>query len=300
MKRIIFIAFAGFHLFLFAGTWNQVLGGFPCSSTEYCSKDSSEVNTTGLWNSYSWVADSLDFIFNENGLFWGASTGLDLYDAPTGKNIFFSLWYGFVLCPSLDSAYCANEFDVLMDTTCARTDSIWIQRTNKFIFDSTLNLNDSTIFIHLKGQKTRLKDYATNEHRFFYHGSFKIEESIDSIFFVYKKDSTYYAYCRLLQAPALRCESFQVQCQFQDEGTPKFDPFIPVPYPYPMYYRHTDTCFTKEAFEKEITSIGNVQKGHSSKKQSSLLIYKLNGTPATGDATNIRIENGKPKVHLRN
>ncbi len=186
-----------------------------------------------------------------------------------------------------------------MDTTFARTDSIWIQRTNEFIFDSTLNLNDSTIFIHLKSQKTRLADYATNEHRFFYHGSFKIEESIDSIFFIYKKDSTYYAYCQLLQAPPTRCASFQVQCQFQDKGTPKFDPFIPTSYPYPMYYRYTDICFTKEAFEKEISSIRNAQNGHSSKKQSSHSIYRLNGTPATGDATSIRIENGKPKVHLK-
>lgn len=28
-------------------------------------------------------------------------------------------------------------------------------------------------------------------------------------------------------------------------------------------------------------------------------IYKVNGTPATGDAINIQIENGKPKVHLK-
>ncbi len=88
MKRIAFIVFAGFHLYSFATTWNQVLGGFPCPSTEYCSEDS-EVNTTAFWNLLSSEADSLDFIFNENGLFWGASTGLDLYDEPTGKNIFF-------------------------------------------------------------------------------------------------------------------------------------------------------------------------------------------------------------------
>ncbi len=301
MKRIIFIVFAEVHL-LFAATWNQVLGGFPCSSAEYCSEDSSVVNTTGFWGLLSSETDALDFIFDENGLFWGASTGLDFYDEPTGKNIFFSLWYGFERCLSLSlkEAHCACEFSVLMDTTCSRTDSIWIQKTNEFIFDSTLNLKDSTIFTHLKGQKTLLTDYATNEHHFFYHDSSKIEESVDSIFFVYKKDSTYYAYCRLLQAPPIPCSSFQVQCQFQDKGIPKFDSFDPMSYPYPMYYRPAETCFTKEAFEKEISSIKNIQKGHLSKKQSPFLIYRLNGTPATGNEAGIRIENGQPKVHLKN
>ena len=113
---------------------------------------------------------------------------------------------------------------------------------------------------------------------------------LKGMFFIYKKYSEkfeYNALCNMITLKLERNESFEIQCEFQDDGTQNFDK-IPDAKTVPE-----DFCTTQSI--PSIRSSGFKQKNDF----MNLPFYKVNGVPATKGSSNIVIQNKQPKLRLK-
>src|SRR5574344_1550730 len=76
--------------------------------------------------------------------------------------------------------------------------SIWIQKNNGFLFSDSLDLQDTNFFIVPSIEKDTFFDETDMG---FLLENYSISEGrLDSVYFIYKKDSSYYAYCLYTQS----------------------------------------------------------------------------------------------------
>lgn len=199
-------------------------------------------------------------------------------------------------------------------------DSLWLQRKPGFLFEDTLNLADTSQFIALVDTLeflTKLfpryyeegwlykeeEDPLSYERRYYY-----IVNDADSFYFVYRKDSSYFAYCQMLQSR--NCGSFQLQCIFQTDSLPYFPAFDVAPYPYPSWSSywissnspkdqyHSGSCLSKEDAMALKANALPPRRGAAPKNVEGKS-YRTNGCPNSGNHSGIVIENGKAKFQRK-
>ena len=102
-----------------------------------------------------------------------------------------------------------------------------------------------------------------------------------SLFFLYKKDSSYYALCLLGYYP--RYCDYYLSCQFQDDGTTNFEKIPDV---------------EGIEFHGCATSLPKSSRRTSSARLQESVPYLVNGTRSRGGASSVVIQNGQPKVKL--
>ena len=101
-----------------------------------------------------------------------------------------------------------------------------------------------------------------------------------SLFFLYKKDSSYYALCQI--GTLLDDCQFYLSCQFQDDGTTNFEK---VPDAEDIEFRGCPV------------SLPQSSRRTSARLQESVP-YLVNGTRSRGGASSVIIRNGQPEVKL--
>ena len=266
----------------------------------------------------------------DSGLSFGEF--FDPFEANYPGVIYFSLADGLCDCnffvgtaplgSSAIPAFCEYDFLVsasAADSTVPMMDSIWIQKTPSFVFGDTLNLTDSNAFLPVINKEFYLSDlvYASATPKFTDTVlSITFKQIIDSIYFVYRKDTSYFAYCQLLQSNG--CFSFQIQCVFQNDGSTYFPTFELESHPYPSWFHSSDmiyfgtgiglpvnegTCLTWEEVEKYVKvakeNAAITSQKQNRQKESDSKSYQLNGSPSSGNHTGVVIENGKAKLRLK-
>ena len=110
------------------------------------------------------------------------------------------------------------------------------------------------------------------------------------MYFIYKKYSDkfeYIALCNLIRYAVDYGYFYEIQCEFQDDGTLNFDK-IPDAKTVPE-----DFCSTQSI--PSIRSSGFKQKNGFMNQP----FYKVNGTPAENGSSNIVIQNKQPKLRLK-
>jgi len=178
--------------------------------------------------------------------------------------------------------------------------SIWVQKNSGFLFYDSLDLQDTNFFIIPSIKKDSF--YLDTDKGFLLEDYSLSEGYLDSIYFIYKKDSSYYAYCLYVQSK--RCFTFLFQCTFQDDGSTQFKSFdVLEEYPYKLY-RITpmhggdrgEECLTKSQYEKYMP-IPVLSKVKKQNKHSTP--YLVNGTPSESNHSKITIQNKQPKLQLK-
>ena len=101
-----------------------------------------------------------------------------------------------------------------------------------------------------------------------------------SLFFLYKKDSSYYALCQI--GGPVDC-LYYLSCQFQDDGTTNFEK-IPDIEGVPIY-----GCSTSLPQSSRRTPTVGLREG---------VPYLINGSRSRGGASSVIIRNGQPEVKL--
>ena len=101
-----------------------------------------------------------------------------------------------------------------------------------------------------------------------------------SLFFLYKKDSSYYALCQI--GTLLEDCQFYLSCQFQDDGTTNFEK---VPDAEDIEFRGCPV------------SLPQSSRRTPARLQESVP-YLVNGTRSRGGASSVIIRNGQPEVKL--
>ena len=101
-----------------------------------------------------------------------------------------------------------------------------------------------------------------------------------SLFFLYKKDSSYYALCQV--GGPVDCV-FYISCQFQDDGTTNFEKIPDV---------------EGIEFHGCATSLPRPARRIPARFQESVP-YLVNGTRSRGGASSVIIQNGQPEAVLR-
>ena len=101
-----------------------------------------------------------------------------------------------------------------------------------------------------------------------------------SLFFLYKKDSSYYALCLLGYSP-MNC-GYYLSCQFQDDGTTDFEKIPDV---------------EGVPFQGCPASLPKSSRRISARFQESVP-YLVNGSRSRGGASSVIIRNGQPEVKL--
>lgn len=188
-------------------------------------------------------------------------------------------------------------FNLYYYTKTEHNNSIWIQKNNGFLFSDSLDLQDTNFFIVPSIEKVTFFDETDMG---FLLENYSISEGrLDSVYFIYKKDSLYYAYCLYTQSK--ECLTFLFQCTFQDDGSTQFEPFEMVDYPYPYYGPHkvdysSSECMTKSEYEKYMP-IPVLSKVKKQNKHSTP--YLVNGTPSESNHSKITIQNKQPKLQLK-
>src|SRR5574344_591767 len=179
-------------------------------------------------------------------------------------------------------------------------DSVWIQKKpNRFLFNEALPLRDTAAFIVplmttgyslYSGEGFVLDQYSLTDYT-------SVNTLLDSVYFVYKKDTSYYAYCLYVQSKG--CWSFLFQCEFQDDGTTEFAPFEMVEYPYPYYNPTGKKCLTKSEYEDYLAPISAPSRRKSPAVRNTPVPYRIDGTRSRGGASSVIIQNGQPEAVLR-
>ena len=110
----------------------------------------------------------------------------------------------------------------------------------------------------------------------------------DGLYFIYKKYSDkfeYNALCHFVFAYGIY--GFGIQCEFQDDGSLNFDK---LPYAYGI---SDDYCVALESLKLKSNLLAK------KKSRSNAVLYKINGTPATNNSSNIVIQNKQPVLQLK-
>ena len=114
---------------------------------------------------------------------------------------------------------------------------------------------------------------------------------LTGMFFIYKKYSEkfeYNALCNMITLKLDRDESFEIQCEFQDDGTLNFDK-IPDVKTIPENFCSTQSI--SPAFHTDRLK----QKNNVANQP----LYKANGTPTCKGSSNIIIQNKQPILQLK-
>lgn len=323
MKKLFVVILLLFAENLFAKTWTRTLQGYDCYYGD-CDAyaDSSNVMYNQHYVSHEHEANSATIVFNDSAMLFGAVS-----DGHFGKiypgTIYFSLYLGLAGCGALGShVFCEYSFTVSVgaDTANSEMDSLWLQRKPGFLFEDTLDLADTSQFVALVDTLEFLTKFfpryyregwlykeeevpLSYERRYYY-----IVNDADSFYFVYRRDSSYFAYCQMLQSR--NCGAFQLQCIFQTDSLPYFPAFDVASYPYPSWSGywissnspsdeyHSGACLSKEeAMELNANALpprrGDAPKNVEGKS------YRTNGSPSSENYTGVVIENGKAKFQRK-
>lgn len=291
MKRVILLLILTTSC-LWAKTWTQFLGG-----NEYGTKENDSVtivSSESIMTTEKYLLfDSTLMTITENPkpfnyLYIGEEIKAIDYFGNNSSNTQSCL----VLEPSPNCFFNMKYYSKIDDNS-----SIWIQKNNGFLFSDSLVLQDTNFFIVPSIEKDTFFDETDMG---FLLENYSISEGrLDSVYFIYKKDSSYYAYCLYTQSK--KCLTFLFQCTFQDDGSTQFEPFETIEYPYPYYGPHkvdysSSECMTKSQYEEymPIPVLSNVKKEN---KQSTP--YLVNGTPSESNHSKITIQNKQPKLQLK-
>ena len=268
-----------------ADRWTQIMGGYDGA------KNSDSVLSFRALSSFSYLYfDSTRLTFFETSTDFVGNVGF----------FFNNNFYG-PYCDLLSLN--ASEECVLRMVAYAggnMGDSLWIQKNrNEFVFNDALDLRDTNLFV--------VPTMAEVSEGVFWEGyegtlldGYSLADSslLDSVFFVYKRDSSYYAYCLYVQSE--KCLSFLFQCEFKDGESATFEPFEMVEYPYAFHYIRNSlggNCLTQSEYEKYL-SVLPVRSTERSEPKASVP-YLVNGTRSRGGASSVVIRNGLPKLELR-
>jgi hypothetical protein len=293
MKRVILLLIL-ITSCLWAKTWTQFLGG-----NSYFNKENDSIT----------VVYSESIIHLEKYLLFD-STLMTIAENPKPFNLYVGEeikaidYFGnnssnsracFVLERSRSRPNCF--FNMKYYSKIEDNNSIWVQKNSGFLFYDSLDLQDTNFFIIPSIKKDSF--YLDTDKGFLLEDYSLSEGYLDSIYFIYKKDSSYYAYCLYTQSK--ECRTFFFQCTFQDDGSTQFEPFETIEYPYPYYGPHkvdysSNECMTKSQYEKymPIPLLPNVKK--ENKKTTP---YLVNGTPSESNHSKITIQNKQPKLQLK-
>lgn len=110
-------------------------------------------------------------------------------------------------------------------------------------------------------------------------------EKVRSIYFVYKKDTSYYAYCRI-GSESNGC-SFFLSCVFQNDGTTNFGK---IPSLNEINFSDFENCLLEILPKK---------RNKKSDAQTPSPLYRLNGCPARGFASEAAAQKGSIKILLK-
>ena len=107
------------------------------------------------------------------------------------------------------------------------------------------------------------------------------------IYFIYKKYSDKFEYNALCNIRKMVFPFYDIQCVFQDDGTLNFEK-IPDVRTIP-----NDSC------EIKLTHSSKLTVPHLKSIFANTLMFKINGTPATKNSSNIVIQNKQPVLQLK-
>lgn len=287
MKRVVLLLIL-ITSCLWAKTWTQFLGG-----NSYFNKENDSITVV---YSESIMTTEKYLFFDSTLMIIGENPKYHSRDEIKQTDYFSGneRTYGSCLV-TYNNANCI--FNLYYYTKTEHNNSIWIQKNNGFLFSDSLDLQDTNFFIVPSIEKDTFFDETDMG---FLLENYSISEGrLDSVYFIYKKDSSYYAYCLYTQSK--ECLTFLFQCTFQDDGSTQFEPFETVEYPYPYYGPHkvdysSSECMTKSEYEKymPIPLLPNVKK--ENKKSTP---YLVNGTPSESNHSKITIQNKQPKLQLK-
>lgn len=342
MKKFFFAILWLLSAFSFAETWTRTLQGYDCQKSCWFYSDSSNVlygkNFSTSTSDEIWFFELSSVFFYDLQMTFGrpncdVTFGRLNCDSTQNRNpghIAFSYNPTLTGC-SIPEAFsyehqCEYGLSVVFDDTSeTMRDSLWLQKTPGFTFEETLDLSDTNQFYFVKPILTPidsglfLTDLVEERYSSRTHGVYKnsltgnsiyysIFAALDSIYFVYRKDSSYFAYCRLLQARA--CDSFLAECVFQTDMQPHFPAFEVKEYPYPNYTllwsmteggnQNISTCQTLETigdFFETTTALPARRQILPGKVEGKF--YQLNGSANFGNHTGAVIQNGKVKVLMK-
>jgi len=290
MKRVVLLLIL-ITSCLWAKTWTQFLGG-----NEYGTQENDSITVVyseKIMSAEEYLFfDSTFMIIGENPNSFYLYVGEEIKAIDYFGNNSSNTQSCLVLEPSPNCFFNMKYYSKIDDNS-----SIWIQKNNGFLFYNSLNLQDTNFFIVPSIEKDTFFDETDMG---FLLENYSISEGrLDSVYFIYKKDSSYYAYCLYTQSK--KCRTFFFQCTFQDDGSTQFEPFETVEYPYPYYGPHkvdysSNECMTKSQYEKymPIPLLPNVKK--ENKKSTP---YLVNGTPSESNHSKITIQNKQPKLQLK-
>src|SRR5574344_2027971 len=291
MKRVILLLIL-ITSCLWAKTWTQFLGG-----NEYGIEEN---NSLTVVSSFDSIIHLKKYVFFDSLLLAMGEISNPIIPYSEEKEYFYTNPLNNEACFVLEPPWLNCYFNMKYYSKTDDNNSIWIQKKGGFLFNDSLDLQDTNLFIFPPIEKDShfyeldkgflLEDYSTSKN------------NTDSVYFVYKKDSSYYAYCLYVQSK--RCFTFLFQCTFQDDGSTQFESFdVLEEYPYKLY-RITpmhggdrgEECMTKSQYEKymPIPLLPNVKK-----ENKRTTPYLVNGTPSESNHSKITIQNKQPKLQLK-
>ena len=181
-------------------------------------------------------------------------------------------------CPALYNPFLVKWSSISSDKSGLHTDSI-------YFFVENYKCEYSTI------ESFSIDDFAlkvnNGDENCFSLESYYYDNLLGA-YFVYKKYSDKFEYNALCQMKFYTVHySYEIQCEFQDDGTLNF-------------YKLPDVKTIPEDFcsTQSIPSIRWNRFGYKN-GFTDLPFYKVNGTPATKNSSNIVIQNKQPKLWLK-
>lgn len=169
-------------------------------------------------------------------------------------------------------------------------DSIWISKywmddslvNASVVAEKNLNLGD---FRLLKIDSTQsFKLSSIMDRRIKVPGDTVRLRFFKSLYFVYKKDSSYYAYCVVATADPINCD-FLLSCIYQNDGTLNFGDIPSIDGVFGM-----DDCPTSSLPSSVIRPKNNL---------NNIPSYNANGKPANGISSGITFQKGISKLNLK-
>lgn len=278
MKKILTIVFMLFGVATFANTWEANLrscdgyGGFWFPNHNWTDKDES-------WIKPFMKGETLED-YKETGISFN-------YDEPKGYCSQSDL-----ACPTVENPIGMRWTPIPLDKRNYPKDSI-------YFFMANCGGNSAMAYDCEKRQSLEefsvddftlddIDEYNLDEPHFF--DLRYVYNYLTGIFFIYKKYSEkfeYNALCNMIKFKLGRDESFEIQCEFQDDGTLNFDKFPDV-----------------KTIPEDFCSTQFIPAIHLSRfKQKNNYVYrpfyKVNGTPAIKNSSSIIIKNKQSILQLK-
>src|SRR5574344_653177 len=300
MKKVVVLLLFISMNFCFGKTWTQIAGGCNCYGE---TNDSLLVNST-LEGGVLLFGDSALTLFSANPVadIWddyGATLSASGYALNFSGYCTNAAWGYDDACLKLRMGFYQYE------KTENLKDAIVFQKQKMDNFDAqgflgdSLNISDTNYFYPLRITDT----IAPNPDSlfagdFFENNSLSEESLLDTVQFIFKMDSSYYAFCRYIQSKG--CWSLLFQCEVQDDGTTEFAPFETVEYPYPYYNPTGEKCLTKSEYEDYLAPISaSLRRKTHAVQQKTPVPYRIDGSRSRGGASSVIIRGGRPEAVLR-